>query len=468
MKKTSTRVVAVAVALVAATVGASAALAGTGVGGIFNLGVTNTVDATSDLSGNFDGPQLRVTNAHPSGTAVRGRHTSSSGSAAAMVGETRSTSGGTSGVYGLVTSSSSAGDSNGVKGLNSGNGRGVYGQSASGTGVYGNSQSQYGVWGIGSYGVVAGGSEGGVWASTGKPTGSGVYGQNTANGNGVYGKSTSGKGVYGQSGGFDGVYGETSSPDFAGVSGHGGKFGVWGFGSTGVYGQSGSGYGVWGKSSGTAVFGESGNGVGVWGKSSETAVYAEGGKQGIYAKGSPYSGSFDGLVTIAGLDNPVALSTSGNILVDGSITATGTKDFKIDHPLAPRTKYLLHAAVESPEVLNVYSGNVTTDARGFATVRLPRYFAAINKDFRYQLTPVGGLVLAAVAQEIRGNRFVVQTSKPHTKVSWQVTAVRNDRYLRAHPFRPEQPKLGRERGRYLDPELYGRRKSAGIVRSAAR
>jgi hypothetical protein len=41
---------------------ATAAMAGTGIGGVFNLGKTNTVDATTSLSGSSSGAQLGVTN----------------------------------------------------------------------------------------------------------------------------------------------------------------------------------------------------------------------------------------------------------------------------------------------------------------------------------------------------------------------------------------------------------------------
>ena len=241
-------------AMIVAALALFVALGGAGVaatGGNFILGQQNTADKTSDLQGSIAGPQLRVTNSNTAGTAIRGRRSATTGAQPAVQGDTASTSAGATGVYGLSSSASAAGDSNGVEGWNSGAGRGVYGQSNSGTGVYGNSKSQYGVWGIGSYGVVAGGSQGGVWSSTGNAAGSGVYGQNTASGRGVHGKSTSGVGVYGESGGqagvsglsggFDGVYGETKSANFAGVSGHGGRFGVWGLGSTGVYGQSNDG-----------------------------------------------------------------------------------------------------------------------------------------------------------------------------------------------------------------------------------
>jgi hypothetical protein len=60
----------------------------------------------------------------------------------------------------------------------------------------------------------------------------------------------------------------------------------------------------------------------------------------------------------------------------------GTKNFRIDHPLDPAHKYLQHAAIESNQVLNVYSGNVTTDKTGTATVRLPAYFDKLNTDPR--------------------------------------------------------------------------------------
>jgi hypothetical protein len=110
--------------------------------------------------------------------------------------------------------------------------------------------------------------------------------------------------------------------------------------------------------------------------------------------------------------------------------------------------------VEAAERLNVYSGNVTTDDGGHATVALPDYFEALNHDFRYQLTVIGPFAQAAVADEIKGNRFTIRTDKPNVKVSWQVTGVRHDAYARAHPLVVEQDKPAHERGSYLHPQLY--------------
>jgi hypothetical protein len=44
------------------TVGSAAAFAGSGIGGVFNLGKANTVNATTALQGSTDGQQLRVVN----------------------------------------------------------------------------------------------------------------------------------------------------------------------------------------------------------------------------------------------------------------------------------------------------------------------------------------------------------------------------------------------------------------------
>jgi len=63
----------------------------------------------------------------------------------------------------------------------------------------------------------------------------------------------------------------------------------------------------------------------------------------------------------------------------------GERVVKIDHPLEPAKKVPLALVVRSPDMMNVYTGNVTTTA-GTATVILPDYFEALNRDFRYQLT----------------------------------------------------------------------------------
>jgi hypothetical protein len=128
--------------------------------------------------------------------------------------------------------------------------------------------------------------------------------------------------------------------------------------------------------------------------------------------------------------------------------------FKIDHPLDPANKYLYHSFVESPDMMDVYNGSVTTDKHGMAVVTLPDYFDALNKDFRYQLTAINTFAQATVAKKIQNNRFAIRTSKPGVEVSWQVTGIRQDAYANAHRVQVEEQKPPREQGHYLHPELF--------------
>ena len=149
------------------------------------------------------------------------------------------------------------------------------------------------------------------------------------------------------------------------------------------------------------------------------------------------------------------VDVSDDLDVGGTLTK-GAGAFRIDHPLDPGGKYLSHSFVESPEMKNVYDGVATTDERGFATVRMPVWFDALNERFRYQLTVLGhSFARAIVWRELDGERFRIRTSRPGVRVSWQVTGVRDDAYARANPLRVVERKRGAERGRYLHPELFG-------------
>jgi hypothetical protein len=147
------------------------------------------------------------------------------------------------------------------------------------------------------------------------------------------------------------------------------------------------------------------------------------------------------------------LSVKGDLNVSGNLSK-GSGSFKIDHPLNPATEYLSHSFVESPDMMNVYNGNITTDKHGLATVVLPGYFESLNRDFRYQLTTIGQFAQAVVAQEVRDNRFTIKTSKPCVRVSWQVTGIRHDAFANAHRVPVEELKPATERGHYLHPELF--------------
>jgi hypothetical protein len=216
----------------ALALGVSAALAGSGVGDVFNLGVANTVNAESSLSGNVGGgPQLRVENAATTQNAF--------------------------GVLGRITAGAPGTQSAGLRGINSAtNGNG------------------FGVWGFHQSGGV------GVFGETG--TGTGVLGRHT-------GASGTTAGVRGQtaSGSADavGVLGEltaaTPGTDSAGVRGT----------NTAT-----SGYGVFGENTGSGakavgVFGKSASGPGILGQGAHTGASLFSADVGVYACGAPAGGT---------------------------------------------------------------------------------------------------------------------------------------------------------------------------------
>jgi trimeric autotransporter adhesin len=152
----------------------------------------------------------------------------------------------------------------------------------------------------------------------------------------------------------------------------------------------------------------------------------------------------------------------GEVDVDGSFFATD-KHFKIDHPLDPANKYMVHASVESAERMNIYDGTIVLDDAGEATVTLPDWFEALNRDFRYQLTSIGGFAPIYVAEKIHDHRFRIAGGHAGMEVSWQVTGTRHDPYADAHPMRVEEEKPANERGYYLNPDLYGQPEDKGNI-----
>jgi hypothetical protein len=116
--------------------------------------------------------------------------------------------------------------------------------------------------------------------------------------------------------------------------------------------------------------------------------------------------------------------------------------------------------------MNVYNGNVTTDDGGYATVELPDWFEALNRDFRYQLTVLDEadldvFVQVKLVRKIAGNRFTLRSSVPRTEVSWQVTGIRKDAFAEAHRIPVEEDKPAGERGTYLHPVERGAPRERG-------
>ncbi len=177
------------------------------------------------------------------------------------------------------------------------------------------------------------------------------------------------------------------------------------------------------------------------------------GKFGVYGASNFTNGA--GIWGQANVGVSLAGKFVGNVDITGTLSkASGT--FKIDHPLDPENKYLYHSFVESPDMMNVYRGRVTLDATGSALIAMPSYFEALNREFEYQLTCIGGYSPVFVASEIAGNQFVVAGGRPGLVVSWQVTGIRRDAYAEKNRVVVEVEKIPEERGFYLHPEAFGK------------
>jgi hypothetical protein len=285
----------------------------------------------------------------------------------------------------------------------------------------------------------------------------------TITGKAVYGSSDNGIGVHGVGYQSDGVKGSSTS-------------------AVGVRGESTDGDGVLGSSTnGVGGFFASTNGIagGFWGPvgiGADTAdaleIVNDGSGRGVHVTTAEDTGVWietTGASAYAALDagrsstSHLAARFRGRVEISGTVSKGGGS-FKIDHPLDPANRYLYHSFVESPDMMNLYNGNVVTDEHGFATVTLPDWFEALNRDFRYQLTVIGAFAQAIVAQEIEHNRFVIRSDRPGVKVSWQVTGVRHDAFAEAHRIPVEEDKPDAERGLYLHAEAFGLPPELAITR----
>jgi hypothetical protein len=312
-------------------------------------------------------------------------------------------------------------------------GAGIEGSSRADVGVEGVSEESIGVYGLANAGVRDNNpNHTGVQGESIAPAGTGVLGINDnpdleTFGSGVHGVCWGGMGVLGESDGGQGVWGDslrsigvvgTSEGDRVFPKGPSGpdvlapKGPAFTYAATGV---SGTAYG----NGGIGVHGQSISGPGVFGYSYQD-----------------YAGFF-----------------AGKVYVSGSLVKAGG-GFRIDHPLDAANSYLNHSFVESPEMKNLYDGVAVLNQSGQTVVTLPKWFLALNKDFRYQLTAIGapGPDLH-IAQPISKNRFKIAGGKPRMKVSWQITGIRQDAWAKANPMKVEEKKP--KRGYYLHPELFG-------------
>lgn len=338
--------------------------------------------------------------------------------------------------------------------------------------------------------------------------GKGVYGSGTGAGSyGLYGDcgptaagavlglhSTSG--TAGALGTLEcGVSGYSGPTGIAVAGTHPTSYGSLGSGHYGVFGYGSVGGGVRGNHTGSQTFGILGTSV--------SGVYGYGRNLNGAVR---YAGDFDGNVRISGdvsmaarvsTDGPLDVGTTlnvagdtlmdqflevrggswiyGGLIVFGNLSVSnGSKNFRIDHPLEPESKYLIHASIESSERKNLYDGVATLDQRGRAVVELPSWFEALNDQFRYQLTPIGGPGPDLhIAEEIVNNRFTIAGGRAAQRVSWQITGVRRDRWAAANPFQVEvlkanvakaESRAGLPAGGQVDPSAIPMSEMKGSVK----
>lgn len=383
-------------------------------------------------------------------------------------GTTNGSTTNTSAIGAFAVNGYSSGTGSGVYGENTGTGSGVIGNVSGGIGLFGQSNSATGFGGFirninasGTGLLVSGNNTALTYLVTGSaavfaaPTwgtlhfisqpsslagGSAVWGNNRKTiitsflgGAGVTGiDSALGSGVIGASynGGAEGVVGLGFSAD-----------------GSGVYAQANNGsvqYGLWGVAT-TGGGGTGNNSIAVVGNNTTSGTNAIGvlGQELAAPNGA----------------------TRFAVFANGDMAASGTKPFVIDHPADPANKFLKHFAMESPEVLNMYRGNVTLDQNGEAVVQLPSYFSSINNNnFSYHLTPIGGFANVYVKEEVSNNQFAIAGGSPGMKVSWMLMTERNDPYLQQYPENRmvEVYKTGDASGKYLQPALFGQPETMGI------
>ncbi|MFN8483404.1 MAG: hypothetical protein U0768_10215 [Anaerolineae bacterium] len=386
--------------------------------------------------------------------------------------------------------------------------------------IYGSANANDGGWftSIAGNGVFAQGNNTGVWA---QGAGYGVYAINLGAGPGVYAQSSVQQGVLAINNSTTrnntpGVQGQANADDGGwflsqqgnGVYGQGPNSGVWASGvNQGVYATASNGNAINAQGSqiganitgGTIganiVGGQNGLNVST-SNSGASAIYAvnpsagnsittissggialnaTGGTSGVIGTSTGANGN--GVVGIARAGStPYAIwgqaTTAGYAgFFSGNVQATGSiigslAAAKLDDPTAPTERYLNQAAVMGSEMLSMYSGNVTTDARGDGVVKMPAYVEAMGKDFRYQLTTIGQPAQAYVAKELKDGEFVIHTDRPFVKVSWQVSGARNDPYAQSVGWSAVEDKSGADKGTYLHPAAYGQ--SKGLSVDAAR
>lgn len=153
----------------------------------------------------------------------------------------------------------------------------------------------------------------------------------------------------------------------------------------------------------------------------------------------------------------------------GTTVTNGIKAFKIDHPVDPDNKWLVHAAVESDHNATCYEGSVTLDDTGAAVVQLPAWFSALNGPNSIQLTAHGVAMPGLhVAQDVdAANTFAIAGGVAGQRVDWFIQSRRRDPWARDNQMVVEPDKKDSERGLVAAWREYGRTREDGLLEKQA-
>jgi hypothetical protein len=128
--------------------------------------------------------------------------------------------------------------------------------------------------------------------------------------------------------------------------------------------------------------------------------------------------------------------------VVGNFTATGTKSFRIKHPIkaeADKDKVLYHNCIEAPRCDNLYSGKIQL-VNGKAIVNLDNNewykmtsgtFNKLNKDLRVYVNNNDFDNWDLVKGKIEGNKLIIVSNNPKSNiiVDWMVIGTRKDQEI---------------------------------------
>jgi hypothetical protein len=87
---------------------------------------------------------------------------------------------------------------------------------------------------------------------------------------------------------------------------------------------------------------------------------------------------------------------------------------------------------------SAFQGEIWTDARGYATVRLPAGAESLEPPLEYELRDLDPPSTARITAGLHDGRFTISTAQPHVKVSWRVSG----RLGRRNDVNPTKGDLG--------------------------